>query len=51
MPSAMETNHVHISAVSAITIVLVLIVFSYIWRGVAGRLADRPLGQAMAAIL
>lgn len=43
-------THVHINAVSAITIVLVVIVFSFIWRGIAGMLADRPIGQAMAAV-
>lgn len=27
-----------------------VIIFGYFWRTIAGRLADKPLGKAMAAI-
>lgn len=39
------------SALNVIIIGLSVIIFSFMWRMAAAKLADRPVGQAMAAIL
>lgn len=43
--------HMHLSAVDALKVILIVIVFAYVWRTLAARNADRPIGQAMAHIL
>lgn len=42
--------HVHADALSGITTFAMLLVISALWRTVAFRNADKPLGQAMAYV-
>ena len=42
--------HVHASALDAVTIFAMLLVISALWRTVAFRNSDKPLGQAMAYV-
>lgn len=44
-------NHVHISAATALSTILVVIVFAFIWRSLSARWSEKPIGQAMAFIL
>jgi hypothetical protein len=41
-------NHVHVSAVTAITVFLMVILVGTFWRFAAMRLAETPIGKAMA---
>lgn len=38
------------SALNAVTIALMLVIIGFFWRTTAAKLADRPIGQAMAFI-
>lgn len=42
--------HVHVSALEALATVSYVIVFGFLWRFVAAKLAGTPLGEAMAYI-
>lgn len=42
--------HVHISPVEFLAVAAYLIIFGFLWRTLAARLADKPIGQAMAYI-
>lgn len=39
------------SALNVLVIGLSVIIFTFLWRMAAARYSDRPLGQAMAAVL
>ncbi len=47
----MNAVHVHASALDFLVVAAYMLIFTFIWRLVAAKLADRPLGQAMAAVL
>lgn len=42
--------HVHVSPVEFLAIACYLVIFGFLWRTLAARLADKPIGQAMAYI-
>jgi hypothetical protein len=42
--------HVHASFLSFMALALQLIIFGFLWRAAAFRLADTPVGKAMAFI-
>ena len=42
--------HVHASFIDAATMFAMLLVISALWRTLAFRWADRPIGQAMAYV-
>lgn len=44
------SNHVHVSALSAVIIFCYLIIFGFIWRTLSMRFAESPWGKAMAVI-
>lgn len=43
--------HVHASALDFLVVGAYLVIFSFLWRQIAGRFADRPIGKAMGAII
>lgn len=43
-------DHLHIGLLTGLFTFLMLIPFFFFWRVLAARLADRPIGQAMAFI-
>jgi len=42
--------HVHVSALSFLTLAAQLVIFGFLWRALAFRLADTTAGKAMAFI-
>lgn len=42
--------HVHIGIVEFFVTGLYVLIFSFLWRALAARLSDKPLGRAMAAV-
>jgi hypothetical protein len=44
------TPHVHVGIASFVTLAASAIVFTTLWRAATARLADRPVGAAMAAV-
>lgn len=42
--------HVHVSALSFLTLAAQLIIFGFLWRSLAFRLADTSVGKAMAFV-
>mgnify|MGYP000561917203 FL=1 len=42
--------HVHVSPVEFLTVAAYIVIFGFMWRTLAGRWADKPVGQAMAYI-
>lgn len=42
--------HFHLSALDFLTTACYVIIFGFMWRALAAKWADRPLGQAMATI-
>ena len=42
--------HVHVSPVEFLAVACYLVIFGFLWRTLAARLADKPIGQAMAYI-
>lgn len=42
--------HVHMSAVSAITTFIYVVIVGFLWRVIAGLASDTPLGKAMGFI-
>lgn len=42
--------HVHVSPVEFLTTACYLIIFGFLWRSLAARWSDKPIGQAMAFI-
>lgn len=43
--------HVHVSALSFLVTAAYIIIFAALWRWIAARNSQNPVGQAMAAIL
>ena len=43
-------SHLHVGALDALVVFAYLLIFGFLWRTAAAKLADRPLGQAMAFI-
>lgn len=41
---------VSVGVVEFLTVAAYVIVFTFLWRMLAARLADRPIGRAMAAV-
>lgn len=39
------------SALNFVTVACFVVIFSFFWRMAAAKLSERPVGQAMAAIL
>lgn len=42
--------HVHVSPVDFLTTACYLIIFGFLWRSLAARWSEKPIGQAMAFI-
>lgn len=42
--------HVHISPVEFLTVSMFIIIFGFLWRALAAKWSDKPIGQAMAFI-
>lgn len=42
--------HVHVSAVEFLTVAAYVVIFGFLWRTLAARWADKPVGAAMAYI-
>lgn len=42
--------HVHVSALQAVITFLYVIIIGFLWRAASIKLADRPVGRAMATI-
>lgn len=42
--------HVHVSPVEFLTVACYLVIFGFLWRSLAARWSDKPVGQAMAFI-
>lgn len=42
--------HVHVSALEFFVTAAYIIVFGFLWRSLAARWSERPVGQAMAYI-
>lgn len=43
-------QHVHVSALDAMTVFAIIILFGFLWRLAASKLRDTELGKAMAFI-
>lgn len=41
-------QHIHVSTLTALTIFLMVLIMGTFWRFAAMRLADHPIGKAMA---
>lgn len=44
------TPHVHVGVVEFLTVAAYVVIFSFLWRLLAARLSDKPIGRAMAAV-
>lgn len=42
--------HVHVSPVEFLTVAAYLVIFGFLWRSLAARWSEKPIGQAMAFI-
>lgn len=42
--------HVHVSPVEFLSVALYLVIFGFLWRTLAARWSEKPIGQAMAFI-
>lgn len=42
--------HFHIGTVDFVPLVMFIIIFGFLWRSLAAKWADKPIGQAMAYI-
>lgn len=42
--------HVHVSPIEFLTVAAYLVIFGFLWRSLAARWSDKPVGQAMAFI-
>lgn len=42
--------HVHVGFVEGVVVALYVLIFTFLWRALAARLADKPIGRAMAAV-
>lgn len=43
--------HLHVSVLDFLVIVAYMIIANFLWRVAAAHLADKPIGQAMGALL
>lgn len=43
--------HVHASALDFLVVGAYIVIFSFLWRQIAARLSEGPIGKAMGAIL
>lgn len=46
----MNGVHVHASVLDFLVTAAYVLIFSFVWRLLAAKLSEKPLGQAMAAV-
>lgn len=47
----MNAVHLHVSVLDFLIVVAYMLIASFLWRALAGKLADKPIGRAMGALL